>query len=129
MNELDYRDDANAYVGNCTCMSPAWTRLGLALRRINPMVRVIKPLSTVTSLANLAHVHHDLWQHRDAGRLAKEALQIREEILGERHPDTISVSWRLAMIYSALGRHDEAERLSSKAVNLMKEILGRRHPE
>jgi tetratricopeptide (TPR) repeat protein len=59
--------------------------------------------------------------------LAEEALRIRTEILGEKHPDTLTSLNNLAIIYQYLGRLSEALPLFEKCYRLRKEVLGEKH--
>jgi tetratricopeptide (TPR) repeat protein len=70
-----------------------------------------------------------LGQYKNAEPLQREALRMKTEILGERHPDTINASINLANTYCDLGRLKEAETLQKGVLKLRKEILGERHPD
>ena len=59
---------------------------------------------------------------------AEKAFQIRKEILGEKHPDTLSSLNDLAMIYNTLYIY-EALPLLKKGYRLRKEVLGEKHPD
>jgi len=61
--------------------------------------------------------------------LAEKALKIRTEILGEKHPDTLTSLMNLANIYQNSGRLEEALPLFEKGYRLKKELLGEKHPE
>jgi CHAT domain-containing protein len=61
--------------------------------------------------------------------LAKNALKIRNEILGEKHPDTLESMNNLAMIYYEFSRESDALPLLEKGYRLMKEVLGEKHPD
>jgi tetratricopeptide (TPR) repeat protein len=60
--------------------------------------------------------------------LAEKALKLRTEILGEKHPRTLSSLNNLAMIYKDLGSLGKALPLSESAYRLTKEVLGAKHP-
>ncbi|PVF92032.1 hypothetical protein CPB86DRAFT_718245, partial [Serendipita vermifera] len=64
----------------------------------------------------------------EAEGLEIKVLEMRQEILGERHPDTIKASNNLALTYQKLGRLMEAKELSQKAYELAKAVLGENHP-
>ncbi|OAD22724.1 repeat protein [Candidatus Thiomargarita nelsonii] len=61
--------------------------------------------------------------------LAKNALKIRNEILGEKHPDTLESLGNLAMIYYEFSRESDALPLLEKSYSLRKEVLGEKHPD
>jgi len=67
-------------------------------------------------------------EFKQALPLAEKAFKIRNEILGEKHPDTLSSLNDLVIIYTKLGRFSEALFLSEKVYRLTKEILGEKHP-
>jgi len=58
----------------------------------------------------------------------ERALEIRQRVLGERHPDTITSMNNLAGLYYATGRYGDAEPLYEKALDLSREVLGEKHP-
>jgi len=60
--------------------------------------------------------------------LAENAYNIRKQILGEKHHDTLASLNNLASIYLELGRFSEALPLSEKAYSLAKNELGEKHP-
>ena len=62
-------------------------------------------------------------------RSSPQALQLPREVLGERHPDTITSLNNLAGVYDRQGRYAEAEPLYPQALQLRREVLGERHPD
>ena len=68
-------------------------------------------------------------RYQDAIPLAEEALAIRREQLGERHPDVADSLNNLALLYEGQGRYGEAEPLHNKALAIRREQLGERHPD
>ncbi|MEN8216044.1 MAG: tetratricopeptide repeat protein [Pseudomonadota bacterium] len=67
-------------------------------------------------------------QFQEALPLSEKALKITSEILGEKHPVTLSVLNQLAFIYKNLGHFSEALPLFEKGYRLSKEVLGEKHP-
>ena len=61
--------------------------------------------------------------------LFKEALAIREKVLGPRHPLTAQCLNNLAALYQTMGDYAEAEPLYKKALETRQEILGPQHPD
>lgn len=55
-----------------------------------------------------------------------KAFSLRQEVLGEKHPDTISSMADLAATYLAQGQYDED--ISVKVLDLRREVLGEKHP-
>jgi tetratricopeptide (TPR) repeat protein len=64
----------------------------------------------------------------DAVPLARTALAVLKEVLGERHPDYATSLNNLAMLYQAMGDSEKARPLCEQALKLRKEALGERHP-
>jgi tetratricopeptide (TPR) repeat protein len=100
---------------------------------------------TLISLNNLTYIHteslklaetynnqvvqfYQQGQFEQALPLAEEALKIRIEILGEKHPNTLQSMNNLALIYQNIGWLSEALPLSEKNYRLTKEVLGEKHP-
>ena len=57
-----------------------------------------------------------------------DCLALKKEVLGERHPSTLTSMNNLAGLYQAQGRYSEAEPLYVDCLALEKEVLGERHP-
>ncbi|KAL7927444.1 hypothetical protein ACQKWADRAFT_3642 [Trichoderma austrokoningii] len=57
------------------------------------------------------------------------ALNLRREVLGETHPDTINCMVHLAKTYHERGRYHEAERICTKALSLQQKVRGKKHQE
>ncbi|KAL7904014.1 hypothetical protein GGI35DRAFT_464282 [Trichoderma velutinum] len=53
-----------------------------------------------------------LGKYEEDKRISVEALALRREILGDKHPDTISSMADLAATYRALGRDEDADKLA-----------------
>jgi tetratricopeptide (TPR) repeat protein/CHAT domain-containing protein len=64
----------------------------------------------------------------DAIPLAQKALDLRKDVLGERHPDYAQTLNNLALLYHAQGEYTQAEPLFRKALAVYKQVLGERHP-
>ena len=56
-------------------------------------------------------------------------LALRKEVLGPKHPSTLTSMGNLAMTYSRQGRSSEAEQLEVRVLALRKEVLGLKHPD
>jgi tetratricopeptide (TPR) repeat protein len=66
---------------------------------------------------------------KEALPLAEKAFHIRNEILGEKHRDTLTNLYHLAFIYTKLGRLSEALPWYEKGYRIGKEVLGEKHPQ
>jgi len=73
-------------------------------------------------------------QHIQKGRfqkalpLSQKALKITTEILGEKHPVSLSLMNYLGFIYQNLGHFSKALPFFEKGYSLSKEVLGEKHP-
>ena len=61
--------------------------------------------------------------------LLQRALVIREEQLGEMHPDTATTLNNLASVYEGQGRCVEAEQLYIRVLTIREQQLGQEHPD
>ncbi|MEO1353867.1 MAG: tetratricopeptide repeat protein [Cyanobacteria bacterium J06635_15] len=66
---------------------------------------------------------------KDAEHLLLNSLRMRQQLLGDKHPDIATSLHNLAALYYKQNRYDEAEPLSLKALTMRKQILGHRHPD
>ena len=74
---------------------------------------------------NLAITYQNLGQFQKAEQLLKNALAVREKILGEKHP-SISFSFNnLAVLYQGIGRVEEAELLYKKSLEVIESVYGK----
>jgi len=56
------------------------------------------------------------------------ALELRQEVLGDTHPDTIDSMAKLSTALSTTRQHSDAIKIGTKAVDLAKRHLGELHP-
>jgi CHAT domain-containing protein/tetratricopeptide (TPR) repeat protein len=71
---------------------------------------------------------YDQGKFGDAIPLAKQVLAIRNEILGEKHPDYANSLNYLALLYDEMGDYARAEPLYRQALEIRKDVLGKTHP-
>jgi tetratricopeptide (TPR) repeat protein len=64
-----------------------------------------------------------------AGKMEQEALDLREEVLGKEHPDTLISTNNFALLLLNQGKYDEAEPLYRQTLALRGKVLGREHPD
>ncbi|KAK7423377.1 hypothetical protein QQZ08_009054 [Neonectria magnoliae] len=62
-----------------------------------------------------------------AESLKREALALRREVLGEKHPNTLDSIASLATTCGTRGRYSESEPLHQEALDLRREVLGEKH--
>ena len=68
-------------------------------------------------------------KYGDAEALHKRALAIREQALGESHPDVAHALNNLALVYWTQGKYSEAEGLYKRALAIREKALGASHPD
>lgn len=76
--------------------------------------------------AGALDAHGDL---EEAASRYREALHIKERVLGDRHPDVALSLTNLATSLSGLGRAEEALQHADRGVSLVGDALGWEHPD
>jgi non-specific serine/threonine protein kinase/serine/threonine-protein kinase len=74
-------------------------------------------------------VYMNLGLYTQAGPLLEEGLATRRRLLGEEHPDTLSVAQDMATLRQLEGRFPEAEALSRQVLEARSRVLGADHPD
>jgi len=72
---------------------------------------------------------HRKGSDKEALPLARRAVAIRKELLGERHPDYTASLHNLAFLLFEQGDLAAARSLFERALEIDKEVLGERHPD
>jgi CHAT domain-containing protein/tetratricopeptide (TPR) repeat protein len=80
------------------------------------------------SLNSLADLYYSRGEYAQAKPLYRQALEIRKQALGERHPDYAHSLSNLAVLYKDQGEYAQAEPLFRQALEITKQVLGERHP-
>ncbi|CAK9011418.1 Kinesin light chain (KLC), partial [Durusdinium trenchii] len=80
------------------------------------------------TLNNIAQVYKAQGKYDEALRYYVEALEIKREQLGDRHPSVATTLNDIARVYDAQGKYDEALRYFEEALEIYREKLGDRHP-
>ena len=80
-------------------------------------------------LSNIGRFLHNDGRWKEAEVLQIQVLQLRKQLLGPKHPDTLTSMNNLALIYQNQGRWKEAEELQIQVLQLHKLILGPEHPD
>ncbi|KAH6881071.1 hypothetical protein B0T10DRAFT_609262 [Thelonectria olida] len=88
-----------------------------------------KEVEVSTLLSQVSNYLYDRGRWREKERVDARALKLRQEVLGEKHPQTIQSMGELAATYHAQGRYDEDEDISVKVLKLRREVLGEKHPD
>ena len=71
--------------------------------------------------------YQGLW--KDAEKLQAQATELRREVLGEEHSDTLTSMANLASTYRNQGRWKEAEELFVQVIETSLRVLGEEHPD
>ena len=80
-------------------------------------------------ISDIAYLMYYVAEYKKAEELYKKALEIRERILGEEHPDTATSYNNLGVVYARQGEYKKAEELYKKALEIRERILGEEHPD
>ena len=67
-------------------------------------------------------------KYAEATPLALEALKIRRETLGNKHPSTATSINNLALLYSDQAQYAKAESLFIESLKISREVSGNKHP-
>jgi len=78
-------------------------------------------------LARMGMYYLEQVQSDKAEVLNLQVSELRKDVLGERHPDTIRAMANLASTWWQQGRSDKAEQLQLQVLELRKDVLGERH--
>jgi len=85
-------------------------------------------LSQAIFLINQAEQLSKDFRYCDALLLLQKALTIREQIFGEKHPDTATVYQHIADVYSDLHQHEKALEWYNETLEIREKVLGMEHP-
>lgn len=80
-------------------------------------------------LYNLAGLAHGRGRYAEGEPLARRALELAQELMGEDHPRTAVHMSTLAAILDGLGKYGESEPLYRKALSIYRTVFGPRHPD
>jgi CHAT domain-containing protein/Flp pilus assembly protein TadD len=82
--------------------------------------------TSLNNLATVCYAQEDLVQAR---KLGQQALDLRKQLFGERHPAVANSLNNLAVVCHAQGDLVQARKLSQQALDLRKQLFGERHPD
>ncbi len=102
-----------------------WEDALLAVKR-TPAQR--EKLRRSAALNDEALAMHAKGQTAEARPILEQALALRKEIMGDRHPSYATALNNLAVLNKALGDHEAARRLYTRALAITKGSVGERHP-
>jgi len=74
-------------------------------------------------------LYQDTGDYAKSESLSKQALAIRKESLGEKHPAYAANLCNLALLYQRMGDYAKAEPLYQQALQIRKTASGEKHPD
>ena len=77
--------------------------------------------STLASMNNLVLVLSRQGNYKEAERIHRQTLVLREKMLGKEHPDTLGGMNNLAEVLRSQGNYKEAERIHQQELALREE--------
>ncbi len=72
---------------------------------------------------------NSMGRYQDAEPLYRQALEITEATVGDKHPDHAASLDKLAELLREMGHYDEAEPLYRQAIEITRQALGETHPD
>ncbi|KAM0187036.1 hypothetical protein ACHAPI_011354 [Fusarium lateritium] len=84
---------------------------------------------TASLFGRVSDFLYDRGRWREKEPVDSRAWGLRREVLGKKHPDTISSMADLASTYHQQGRYDEAEGIYQEVLELRREVVGEKHPD
>ncbi len=88
-----------------------------------------EPALLADILNDLGHLAGEGGALPKALNLQNQALEIRKEVLGEKHPDYAMSLNNVGTTYGEMGSHQKALNLLNQALEVRKEVLGEKHPD
>ena len=89
---------------------------------------VLEGLKEAEKHQNAYFQHYRAGKYKEAAHFGEQALQLRETLLDDSHPEFAASLNNLAFIYKYQGRFDEAEPLYLKAIKIRQDVLGTNSP-
>jgi len=79
-------------------------------------------------LFNVGESFEIVGKYREAEAMHRQALQLREKVLGEEHPSTFGSMGNLVNVLNSQGKYKEAEAMHRQTLQLREKVLGKEHP-
>jgi serine/threonine protein kinase len=77
----------------------------------------------------IGQTYTDLGLNPEAGKQLERALDLRRQVLGPEHPETLRTTSNLAAVYDLEGKYAQAEALDSQILEIRRRVLGPEHPD
>ncbi|KAK5290627.1 hypothetical protein LTR99_011028 [Exophiala xenobiotica] len=87
----------------------------------------VREEADIRLLFNIAESYALLGRYREAEEMHRQALDLREKVLGEEHLDTLDSMNNLAIVLQQQGKYKEAEEIHRQALDLREKVLGEEH--
>jgi tetratricopeptide (TPR) repeat protein len=79
-------------------------------------------------LFNVGESFFLIGKYQDAEQMHRQALELREKVLGKEHPSRLASMNNLACVLHKQGKHEEAGQMHRQALELKEKVLGKEHP-
>ncbi|RDW59053.1 hypothetical protein BP5796_11977 [Coleophoma crateriformis] len=79
-------------------------------------------------LDHIGRCYISIGQYSEAEKMHRQALALRERVLGAEHPSTLTSMDNLALVLGGQGKYSEAETMHRQALALRERVLGAEHP-
>ena len=80
-------------------------------------------------LFNVGESFHVMGKYQEAERMYRQALELKEKVLSQEHPDTLASMNNLAVVLDKQGKYEEAEQMYRQALELKEKELVKEHPD
>ena len=71
----------------------------------------------------------DQGKYEEAEQMHQQVLELKEKVLGQGHPDTLTSMNNLAAALRYQGKYEEAEQMHRQVLELSEKVLGQEHPD
>ena len=78
-------------------------------------------------LFNIGEYFRQTGKYIEAEKMYRQTLELKKEVLGDDHPDTLGSMNNLALVFRQQGKYAEAEMLQQQTLELTREVLGDNH--
>jgi len=90
---------------------------------------VSQPEVEASIRATIGSTYQAIGEYPRAQAHLEQALEIRQRVLGEEHPDTLGSMNDVAVLYQDQGRYADAETLFKRSLKIREKALGPEHPK
>ena len=80
-------------------------------------------------LHNIGECFRITGKYAEAEKINRQALQLKEKVLGAKHPSTLVTMNNLAYVLGNQGLYAEAEQMHRQTLQLSEKVLGTEHPD